>query len=210
MRWMLVSFLGAGSGAGAASPLGLQNLLVGDAKALADDLALGVLHAVHLLAAPALYGRLKGLLAHDGAVHLLPGQAAQGGGDVLVGDLERLVHGLALHQLGQRGAGGDGAGAAEGLEAGVLDDAVLDLEEKLQGVAAGDGADLAHAGGVLHLADVLRIQEMFLHDFRVFPHGASPKNAELARAKGGRIDLKYTHLVEAQGAGPKLYAFSRD
>jgi len=55
-------------------------------------------------ALPLTDGGFKRLLAHDGAVHLLLGQAAQSVGDVLVGDLERVFNRHALDHVGQHRA----------------------------------------------------------------------------------------------------------
>lgn len=48
-------------------------------------------------------GGVERLPAHDGAVHLLRGKAVKIVCDVLVGDFEGLVNGLALDHLGERG-----------------------------------------------------------------------------------------------------------
>ena len=150
---------------------GADDLGVRDAEALADQLALfmGVGHG--RLALPLADGRLKGFLAHDRTVHLLLGQAAQGIGDVLVGQLERLVHRHALDHVREHGAGGDGAGAAESFKTGVLDDAlVIDFQIELERVAAGQAAHLAHGVGVGQGARVVRVQKMIMHGFAIIPH----------------------------------------
>ena len=98
-------------------------------------------------------------------------QAAQGIGDVLVGQLERLVHRHALDHVREHGAGGDGAGAAESFKTGVLDDAlVIDFQIELERVSAGQAAHLAHGVGVGQGARVVRVQKMIMHGFAIIPH----------------------------------------
>ena len=78
----------------------LHDLGLVNAEALADERALlvGLLPA---LAAVVGNGGVERLPAHDGAVHLLRGQPVKIVSDVLVGDLEGLVDGLALDHLGK-------------------------------------------------------------------------------------------------------------
>src|SRR6267143_593694 len=67
-------------------------------------------------------------------------------GDLRVLDGERLVDRLALHPLGDQRGRGDGGPAAERLEPGVLDLAVVaDLDLETHDVAAGRRADQAGA-----------------------------------------------------------------
>ena len=77
-------------------------------------------------------------------------------------DLQRFVHGLALHPLGGQRRRCDRRAAAEGLELGVFDDVGLriDLDLQLHDVAALRRADQAGAdfGAVLvERADVARV-----------------------------------------------------
>ena len=57
---------------------------------------------------------LDGLLCQNRAVHLDGRQTFQSFHNGLVGQLERLVDGLALDEVGGHAAGGDGGTAAEG------------------------------------------------------------------------------------------------
>ena len=76
--------------------------------------------------------RTQRLLAHHRAVHFLRRQAVEVVGDLLVGDLPGFGQGVADNQLRQRGRGGDGAAAAEGLEARLLDDLGLRINPQHQ------------------------------------------------------------------------------
>ena len=68
------------------------------------------------------------------------------------------------------GGGGDGAGAAEGLELHILNDAVVvDLQIHPHDVAALGVAHLAHAVGVLNDPHVVGMGEM-LHDLLAVFH----------------------------------------
>ena len=62
----------------------------------------------------------------------------------LVGQLQSLVHGLALDEVGGHAAGGNGCAAAEGEELDINDDVVLDLEVHPHDVAALGVADFTH------------------------------------------------------------------
>ena len=78
-----------------------------------------------------------------------------------------------LDHLGERRRGGDGAGAAEGLEFRLLDPFVLiEFEGKLEGVPAGDGTDLGDAVRIFHLPDIPGVEKMFSDLVRVFPHNS--------------------------------------
>ena len=153
---------------------GMADLGVGHAKALADKLAFVALgHGG--FAAPVAQGRFKGFFAHDGAVHLGLRQAAQVGGNVLVGDLGSLFHGLALDEFRQCGTGGDGAGAAKGLERGVFDDAVrADFQKQLECVAAREAADFANGVGVLEFSRIAGMLKVITDGIRIFPHDRAP------------------------------------
>lgn len=154
---------------------GADDLGIGDAEALADQAAflMGVGHG--RLALPLTDGGFQSFLAHDGAVHLFLGQAAQGFGDLLVGELEGVFGLHALDHVGQHGAGSDGAGTAEGLEAGLFDDAfIVDLQIELEGVATGQAAHFADGVGIFHGAGVMRTEKMFMDGVSVVPHDVLP------------------------------------
>ena len=108
-----------------------------DAEAFADQLALVVL-LFKAFAAKVGDGRAQGLLAHHRAVHFLRRQSVEIIGNLLIGYLPGFGEGMADNQLRQRGGGGDGAAAAEGLEARLLNDFALrvDAQHQAQGVAA--------------------------------------------------------------------------
>ena len=116
-----------------------------------------------LLGLVILDGGLEGFFRENGTVNLDRGQAAEGVDDFLVGEVLGFLEGAALDELGGHAGGGDGAAAAEGLEAGVLDLAVADLEGDLHDVAAGGRTDFADAVGFLHIAHVAGIEEVVHH-----------------------------------------------
>jgi hypothetical protein len=85
---------------------------------------------------------------------------------VIVGYLLRLLHALSDDELGQSRGRGDGAAAAEGLELGVgYYSLLVDAKLKLKGVSTSDGADLGFGVGVIYLAHVFRVEEVFLDLF---------------------------------------------
>src|SRR6185369_14034577 len=96
--------------------------------------------------------------------------------DLRVLDAHRLVDGHPLDPLGGQRRRRDRRAAAEGLELGVLDDAVVaDLELQLHDVAAGRRADQpgTYAGIVLLEApDVARVL-VVLQDLFAVCHGSS-------------------------------------
>src|SRR5690606_14409142 len=109
------------------------------------------------------------------------------------------VDGLALQPLGGERRRGDRRAAAEGLEPGVLDDAVVaDLDLQAHDVAARGGADEAGAdvlGVLVEGPDVLRVL-VVLDDFLAVRHdvlsrasvsdrGASGVEAPRAASWGG-------------------------
>src|SRR5581483_5845984 len=110
---------------------------------------------------PVLDRGLDAVLGEDRAVDLDRRQR-QLLDDVRVLDRHHLVDGLALHELGHVARAGDRASAAEGLELGVFDDAlVADLELQLHDVAALRRADDAGADVRIVLrerADVPRVR----------------------------------------------------
>ena len=81
----------------------------------------------------------------------------------LVGQLQGLVDGLALDQVGGHTAGCDGGAAAEGEELDVHDHVVLDLQVHAHDIAALGVADFTHTVCVGDLTHIVRICEM-LHD----------------------------------------------
>jgi hypothetical protein len=130
-----------------------------------------------MLADVVLEGGLQGLLGQDRAVDLDRGQAAEGVHDLLVGEVHRLVDAAALDQLGGHAGARDGRTAPEGLEPGILDLPVLDLQADLHDVAARRGAHLAHAIGILQVTHVAGVHEVVHHGGIIqgvgFAHGST-------------------------------------
>src|SRR3990172_4293779 len=108
---------------------------------------------------------LERLFSKHRTVHLHLGQAAEGLGHRGVRNIERLVDALALHQVRYHAARGDRRAAPEGLELGLGDDVILDLDIETHHIPAHGVAHGAHAVGVLDLTHVVRMGEM-VHDFR--------------------------------------------
>jgi len=81
----------------------------------------------------------------------------------LVREVHRLVNATALDKFSRHAGTGDGRAATEGLEASVLDDAILDLEAYLHDVATGCRTYFANGIGVLQIAHVAWVQEVFHH-----------------------------------------------
>ena len=106
---------------------------------------------------------LDGLLGKNRAVHLDRGQTFQSLHNGLVGQLQRLIHGLALDQIGGHAAGGNGCAAAKGEELDVHDHIVLNFQVHAHDVAALGIAHFTHAVCIGQLTYVVRICEM-LHD----------------------------------------------
>ena len=106
---------------------------------------------------------LDGLLGKNRAVHLDRGQTFQSLHNGLVGQLQRLIHGLALDQVGGHAAGGNGCAAAKGEELDVHDHIVLNFQVHAHDVAALGIAHFTHAVCIGQLTYVVRICEM-LHD----------------------------------------------
>ena len=102
-------------------------------------------------------------LLADGAVHLDGGQTFQSFHNGLVGQLQGLVNGLALDEVGGHAAGGNGGTAAKGQELDINDHIVLDLQVHAHDIAALGVAHFTHAVCVGDLADIVRVCEM-LHD----------------------------------------------
>jgi hypothetical protein len=73
---------------------------------------------------------------------------------------------LALHGLGQRGAGGHARRAAVGLVADLLDYVLTNADREADYVAAGRVARLTRTGGLGDLADVARPDEV-IYDLRL-------------------------------------------
>ena len=89
-------------------------------------------------------------------------------------DLLGLVDALALDPLGGEGGRGDGGAAAEGLELGVLDDAVVvDLDLKTHDIAAGGRTDKAGAHLLVVLVEGADVARVFvvIDDFFAVGHG---------------------------------------
>src|ERR1700744_147470 len=80
---------------------------------------------------------LERFLGQNGTMNLHRGETAEGVDHFLVGEILGFRAVPALDQLGRNAGGGEGAAAAEGLEAGVLDLAVADLQGDFHDVAAG-------------------------------------------------------------------------
>ena len=110
---------------------------------------------------------LQGFLGEDGAVDFHRRQTAERIHNFLVREAHRLVNATALDEFGRHAGAGDGRAATEGLEASVLDDAILDLEAYLHNVAACGRAYFTNSIGVLQIAHVARVQEVFHHGFIV-------------------------------------------
>src|SRR5260221_6085728 len=127
-----------------------------------DEVQLGG-NRLGLLRFVILDGGLEGFLGQRGTMNLHRGQAAQGVDDFLVGKILRFFQGAALDQFGGHAGGGDGAAAAEGLEAGVLDFAIANLERDFHDVAAGGRAHFADAVGLLNVTHVAGVQEVVHH-----------------------------------------------
>ena len=108
-------------------------------------------------------GSLHGLLCQNGAVHLDGRQTFQSFHNGLVGQLQSLVNGLALDEVGGHAAGGNGGTAAKGQELDINDHVVLDLQVHAHDIAALGVADFTHAVCVGDLTHVVRVCEM-LHD----------------------------------------------
>ena len=106
---------------------------------------------------------LDSLLSQNRAVHLDRGQTLQSFHNGLVGQLQCLVHGLALDQVGGHAAGGNGGTAAKGQELDINDHVVLDLQVHAHDIAALGVAHFTHAVCIGDLADIVRVCEM-LHD----------------------------------------------
>ena len=106
---------------------------------------------------------LDGLLSQNRAVDLDGRQTFQSLDNGLVGQLQSLVNGLALDEVGGHAAGCDRSAAAEGEELDVNDDVVLDFEVHPHDVAALGVADFTHAVCVGDLTHVVRMCKM-LHD----------------------------------------------
>ena len=96
-------------------------------------------------------GGLDRFLCQNRAVELVGGQSVQSLDHRLVGQFKGLTHRLALDQFGSHGAGGNCAAAAEGLELGVGNDVIVDLQIHLHNISA---------LGVTHLADAVRIGDL--------------------------------------------------
>ncbi len=110
---------------------GPANMPFVDAEAFTDQLALLML-LLKAFAAKMGDGRTQRFLAHHRAVHFFRRQTVEVVGDLLVGDLPGFGQGVADNQLRQRGRGGDGTAAAEGLEARLLDDLGLRINPQHQ------------------------------------------------------------------------------
>ena len=137
-------------------------------------------------ALPAADGVFQGFFAHNGAVHLFLGQAAEVIGDFLIGHLGGLFHGLALDELGKGRAGSNGAGTAEGLELGIFDDAFRGhLEHELESVAAGKAAGFTYDIGIFENTGVAGVQEVIAYSISIFPHNCL-LNSEWAFARDSR------------------------
>jgi len=119
------------------------------------------------------HGGLQRLAPHHRTVHLLRREAVQVVGDVLIGDLQRVLDRHALDDFGQRRGRGDRGAAAESLEGSVLDEFIhgVDLDRQPQGIPAVDRADIADAVGPLQHPDIAGVVEVFLDFFGVVPHG---------------------------------------
>src|SRR4051812_35717436 len=119
--------------------------------------------------------------------------------DFAVGDLLRLIEGLALHPLGRERARSDGRAAAEGLELCIGNLAVRpDLDLQLHHVAAGGRADQAGADialGLVEGTDVARIVVVIEQLFAI-GHVRTPSdtaivsgNRDWAQCSAHSIDL---------------------
>src|SRR5260221_7811997 len=119
-----------------------------------------------LLLLPVGDGRLDGVLRQHRAVDL-HGRQRQLLGDLLVGDLDRLVDRLALHPLGDERRRGDGRSAPESLELRVLDLAVVgDAHLQPHHIAARGRADEAGPDvrvALVHRPHVARVLVVVQH-----------------------------------------------
>ena len=121
-------------------------------------------------------GRLERLATHHRAVHLLGRQAVEVVGDVLVRDLQGIVEGHPLDDLGQGRRRSDRRAAAERLEVRVEDPvaAGIDPEQQPEGVAAGDCPDFTHRVRFRQRSRVAWLEEVVLNLLGILPHGAHP------------------------------------
>ena len=159
-----------------------RQLVFGDdaADLVFGDVVAGAQHRVLEVAVGVFAGlvvldrRFHRLAPHHAAVHLLGREPAEVVGDLLVGDLLRLLEGLADHHLGQRRTRGDGARAAECLELRLGDLAVrTELELKLKRISAGERTDRRRSVRMLDFAHVPGVPKVVHHLLRVIPHNGS-------------------------------------
>jgi len=81
------------------------------------------------------------------------------------------LEGFTFDQFGKGAAGSDGAAAAEGMKLDVGYASILiELEHKLQGIAAGQRADFSHTVGIFNGSDVTGVEEMIFNLIAIVPH----------------------------------------
>ena len=133
-------------------------------------------------------------------MHLFLGQAAEVIGDILVGYSGCLLKRQPFDHLRQGGGGGDGAGAAEGFELGINNFIFggVKLEGEFQGIAAGQGTNLADPVRFFDLPDVARIQEVLFDFIRIIPHSSNSLSPDSKVIVINRLkfDTKKTELIE--------------
>ena len=116
----------------------------------------------------------KGFSSHYRAVHFFLGQAAKRLGDVVVGQLFCVLQLHALEHFGEHGRGGNSRSATKSFEFCIGDYLIfINLDGQPQGITAGDGTDIANTVGILDLADIFWVDEMFLDLICIFPHDGS-------------------------------------